>query len=111
MKDIVLLYVTCKNTEEARQIAKDLVKSKIAACANIIPVIESIYEWDGALQQDAETLLLVKTTAERSEDCQARIKNIHSYTTPCILELDIGSGNNDYIEWLTRQTLPGAPSS
>ena len=111
MKDIVLLYVTCKNTEEARQIAKDLVQSKIAACANIIPAIESIYEWDGVLQQDTETLLLVKTTAARSEDCQSRIKNIHSYTTPCILGLNIGSGNNDYIEWLARQTLPGGPSS
>ena len=111
MNNIVLLYVTCKNTEEARQIAKDLVQSKIAACANIIPIIESLYEWDGALQQDAETLLLVKTTAARSEDCQDRIKKIHSYTTPCILELNIGSGNNDYIEWLARQTLPGEPSS
>jgi periplasmic divalent cation tolerance protein len=107
MKDIVLLYVTCKNATEARQIAKDLIQSKMAACANITPVIESIYEWDGALQHDDETLLLLKTTAERSQACQTRIRSIHSYTTPCILELRVGSGNNDYIQWLIRQTLPG----
>lgn len=107
MKQIVFLYVTCKNAEEARKIAKDLIQSRMAACANIVPVIESIYEWDGSLQQDHEALLLLKTTAERSKDCQIRIKNIHSYTTPCILELTVGSGNNDYINWLVRQTLPG----
>ncbi len=106
MKDIVLLYVTCKNASEARQLAKDLIQSKMAACANITPVIESIYEWDGALQQDQEALMILKTTAERSKDCQSRIKNMHSYSTPCILELPVGSGNHDYIEWLGRQTLP-----
>lgn len=107
MKDIIVLYVTCKDTTEARFIAKDLVQSRLAACGNIIPIIESIYDWDGALQQDEEALLLVKTTAKRSKDCQARIKNLHNYETPCILELSVGSGNNDYLEWLTRQTLPG----
>jgi periplasmic divalent cation tolerance protein len=106
MKATRLLYVTCKNPHEARLIATDLVERKLAACGNIIAGIQSIYRWEGLLQNDQETVLILKTSVNRAADCQARIKAIHSYTTPCILEIDICGGNSDYLRWVVDQTLP-----
>jgi len=106
MKGMRLLYVTCKNPEEARLIASDLVESKLAACGNIIAGMQSIYRWDGQLQSDNETVLIIKTSIERVAECRSRIKTIHSYTTPCILEIDICGVNAEYLNWVIDQTLP-----
>lgn len=106
MKAMRLLYVTCKNQDEARLIATDLIEGKLAACGNILAGMQSIYRWDGKVQNDQETVLILKTPVDRAADCQARIKDIHSYTTPCILEIDVCGGNPDYLSWVIDQTLP-----
>jgi periplasmic divalent cation tolerance protein len=106
MKAMRILYVTCKNPDEARLIATDLVERKLAACGNVLASMQSIYCWEGKLQNDQETVLILKTSVNRSADCQARIKAIHSYTTPCILEIDVCGGNSDYLSWVVDQTLP-----
>ena len=105
MKGMRLLYVTCKNPEEARSIASDLVERRLAACGNIIAGMQSIYRWQGQLQSDTETVLILKTLVDRVAECQSRIKNIHSYTTPCILEIDVCGVNIDYFNWVVDQTL------
>jgi len=93
-----LLYVPCKNEEEAKQIGKMLVEAKFAHCTNIIPAITSYYFWEGSLQEDSESVLLVKTT-KPYEVVKEQIEKIHSYDCPAILLLNIEEVNECYAKW------------
>jgi periplasmic divalent cation tolerance protein len=102
--DFRLLYITAAKIEEARRIAQSLVETRLAACANIVPGLESIYQWQGQVVQDREVLLLVKTRAELVDAVIARVKELHSYTCPCVVALPILAGNPAYLEWLGQET-------
>ena len=104
MMDFRLLYVTVGKIEEARRIGQTLVESRLAACANIVPAIESIYHWQGAVVQDKEVLLVLKTRAELVDAVIAKVKELHSYTCPCVVALPILGGNPAYLEWLGQET-------
>ena len=95
-----IIYITTSGVEEARKIAKTLLEDKIVACANIIPVMESIYWWEGNLEEDTESVLLVKTRSELVDKVIDRVKEIHTYQTPCALEIQIKKGSEDYLNWL-----------
>lgn len=101
-----LLYVTCRDLLEAQTIARELVESRLAACGNIVPNTQSVYRWEGKIQTDNEAILLIKTAPNKVQDCFEKIKKMHSYKTPCILEIDIARGDRDYTDWLLGQTLP-----
>ncbi len=88
-----IIYITTSDSEEAKQIAKNLLEEKMIACANIIPVMESIYWWEGELEEDVESILLVKTSSKLVDKVIDRVKEIHSYQTPCALELQIKNGS------------------
>lgn len=95
-----ILYITTSGVEESRKIARTLLGEKIAACANIIPQIESIYWWDGDLEEDTESILLLKTRSELVDKVIDRVLEIHSYQTPCALEIQIKKGSQGYLDWL-----------
>ncbi len=95
-----MVYVTASDVEEAKKIAKTLLKEKIVACANIIPQMESIYWWEGDLEEDVESILLLKTRCELVDKVIDRVIEIHSYQTPCALEIQIKKGSKDYLNWL-----------
>ena len=95
-----MIYVTASGVEEAKKIAKILLKEKIVACANIIPVMESIYWWEGKLEEDVESILLVKTRSHLVDKVIDKVREIHSYQTPCALEIQIKKGSQDYLDWL-----------
>lgn len=99
-----LLYITTAKVEEARRIGKALVDERLAACANIVPAIESIYRWQGAVVEDKEILLILKTRTELVEAAIAKVKELHSYTCPCIVALPILAGNPAYLDWLGQET-------
>lgn len=103
--DIVLLYCTTASAAEAEAIAQQVVGERLAACANIIPGMRSIYWWQGKLEQGEETVLILKTQADLVGAATAAIKAAHSYSTPCVLPLPVGQGGNpDYIAWLRAET-------
>lgn len=95
-----VIYVTASVVEEDKKIAKILLKEKIVACANIIPVMESIYWWEGNLEEDVESVLLLKTRSELVDKVIDRVGEIHSYQTPCALEIQIRKGSKEYLDWL-----------
>ena len=99
-----LLYITTAKVEEARRIGKALVDERLAACANIVPGLESIYRWQGEVVEDKEILLVLKTRAELVEAAIAKVKELHSYTCPCIVALPILTGNPAYLDWLGAET-------
>ncbi|MCW7469848.1 divalent-cation tolerance protein CutA [Leptospira kanakyensis] len=94
------IYVTFASEEEAKQIAKKVVMERLAACANIIKGMESVYVWKGEIEESSETVCLLKTTKDKSDILMQRIKELHSYDTPCIVVWPIVSGNPDYLDWL-----------
>ena len=95
-----LIYVTCVNEAEAQEIAATVVQEKLAACANILPGMKSIYWWDGAVQSASESVLILKTAARLSAKLTGRVCELHSYECPCVVVLPIESGNPDYLSWI-----------
>lgn len=104
MGDHRLLYVTVGNIGEARRIARALVDERIAACANIIANMESFYWWQGSLTEDREVVLIAKTRAALVERAIARVRELHSYSVPCIVALPILAGNSAFLDWIDAET-------
>ena len=98
------IYITTSTHEEAAKIARTLVGERLAACANIIGEISSIYFWQGKVREEPETALILKTRSELVAPLTARIKELHSYDCPCVTALEISDGNLDYIDWITEET-------
>lgn len=102
MTDIAILYVTTPDRETARHIGRTLVEEGLAACINILGGMESIYRWQGVVEQAEEQVLLVKLPMIQAERAGERIRALHPYELPCILTLPISGGNPPYLEWLAR---------
>jgi periplasmic divalent cation tolerance protein len=101
-----LLYITAANREEAEKIANALVEERLAACANILGEISSVYWWQGKLTKDREVAFTLKTRADLVDAAIARVKALHSYTIPCVVALPLVAGNPDYFAWLAQETTP-----
>jgi len=96
-----VLVVLCTTPPDAAEgIAKTLVEERLAACVNVVPAITSFYWWEGKLQRDGESLLVIKTTPEAYGKLESRLKELHPYTVPEILALPVHDGNTDYINWV-----------
>jgi periplasmic divalent cation tolerance protein len=102
-------YVTCASVEEALRIGREVVEARLAACANVLPGLTSIYHWQGRIECGSEAALVLKTRAELVEALIARVKSLHSYSVPCVVALPIASGNPDYLAWLAAETAPATP--
>lgn len=97
--DLILIYIPCANSSEAKKIAKALLEERLIACANI-SAIQSLYIWDSNLVDEKETLLLVKSSKSLYPKIAELIKQIHSYSCPCIMSIDINLCNQEYLDWL-----------
>jgi periplasmic divalent cation tolerance protein len=107
LDDCVALYVTCGSREEALKLGRALVEERLAACANVLAPHTAIYRWQGALQEDAELGLLLKTRRALVVRATARIKALHSYSTPCVVAFPIVGGNPDFLAWIAAETVSG----
>ena len=99
-----MIYITCGSREEATEIARSVVEERLAACANIIDGMRSVYWWEGSVSEDDETVLILKTTSEKVATLTERVKALHSYTLPCVVEIPLGGGNAAYFEWIAAET-------
>jgi periplasmic divalent cation tolerance protein len=99
---ILLAFSTFPDIETARRISRELVTENFAACANIIPAIESIYHWQGKIEQGNETLVFFKTTAARSAAFQEKLKSLHPYDVPEIICVRIAEGSPEYLRWVAE---------
>ncbi len=102
-----LVYVTTASTQEARRIGQAMVVRRLAACANLIPMVESLYWWEGAVQSETEAIVLMKTTAEAYPRLESAVREMHGYKCPCIVAVEIADGSAAYLEWL-GQNVTGA---
>jgi periplasmic divalent cation tolerance protein len=102
--DYLIAYITAKDAEEARKMGEIVVKQKLAACANIIQPVESIYWWKGRIEKGKEAVLLLKTKSSLADRLVSAVKELHSYDVPCIDLIAVADGNHDYFKWLEEVT-------
>ena len=100
---LLMVYVTTRDKEEARAIGRHLVQSRLAACVNILDHMNSMYHWQGEFQDDQEAVLIAKTTDQRAADLIATVRRLHSYDCPCVVTLPITSGNPDFLAWIAAE--------
>ena len=91
-----IVYITCKNLQEAKKIAKHLLEKRLIGCANIIPSIISMYWWRGKIENEKESLILCKTSKKLISKVKAETKKIHSYNIPCIEFIKVADQNKNY---------------
>mgnify|MGYP000512999062 CR=1 FL=1 len=96
---MIFLYITCKDEEEAEHISTHLLEKKLCACTNYYP-IKSMYWWKGKIEKEDEYVLIVKTMEEHVSKIEKEVKEIHSYETPCVLQIDVKGGNKIYETWM-----------
>ena len=95
-----IVLVTCASLGEARSIGREVVKKRLAACANIVPGVESIYRWKGKVERAREILVVVKTTAARLAGLEREVKRMHSYEVPEFIVLPVIAGSREYLRWI-----------
>ncbi len=109
---VLVVYVTAGDAAEARRIGRAAVEERLAACANVIDGMSSIYWWEGRVQEASEAVLLLKTTEDRIAALIAKVKALHSYDCPCIEALPVVAGFQPYLDWVAQETHGGpAPAT
>jgi periplasmic divalent cation tolerance protein len=99
-----LIYVTAASRDEAVALGRALVESRLVACANVLGAATSIYWWEGEVQEESEAVLVCKTRSELIDSVIERVKELHSYTCPCVVALPITAGNPAFLDWIAAET-------
>lgn len=103
MTDYIQVSTTLGTKEEAVHLAGELVKKRLAACAQIIGPVRSIFWWEQKVDEEEEWLLVMKTRTGLYEEMERAIKEIHTYEVPEIIASPIVAGNKDYLDWLVKE--------
>lgn len=104
MTDCLLVTTTLQDLDTAKDIAKQLLEKKLAACINIYPAVTSLYHWDGELCESVEHLLQIKTRQTLYGQVEHLLRAKHPYILPEIIAVDISHGLPDYLEWIKEST-------
>lgn len=100
----LVVLITTANEQQAVKISQAAVRAKLAACANILPKIQSVFRWKGKVTTEEEVLVILKTTAYRYHALEKLIKAVHSYEVPEIIAVQITTGSQQYLEWVFSET-------
>ncbi|RJG07308.1 divalent-cation tolerance protein CutA [Noviherbaspirillum cavernae] len=104
MQQAILVLTNVPDAAAARTIARELVELRLAACVNILPAVQSIYHWQGEVEEATEVTLLVKTVQSRYAALEAAIKAAHAYDVPEIIAVPIVGGLPRYLDWIVQET-------
>ncbi len=102
--EYLLVLTTCPGSISAKKIAQDLVTEKLAACVNIVPGVQSFFSWVGKVDKANELLLVIKTTGNKYELLEKRLKKLHPYKLPEIIAVTILTGSGEYLKWISTNT-------
>ena len=100
LQEPIVVLTTCPDEAAAARIGRDLVESGLAACVSRVGPVQSIYRWQGALQDEPEVLLVIKTVTTRYSELEMRLKSLHPYEVPEIIALPVTRGSAAYLAWL-----------
>ena len=99
---ILLALSTFPDAETARRISKELFQGEFAACANVLPAVESIYRWKGNIENGTETLVFFKLSEDRRTAFQDKMRSLHPYEVPEIIFVPLAGGLPEYLRWVTE---------
>jgi periplasmic divalent cation tolerance protein len=108
--ECLVVLCACPDGAPAAELADALVAERLAACVNRLPGVVSVFRWEGRVQQESETLLLIKTTRGRLEALTGRIRSLHPYELPEVVAVPVVGGLERYFDWV-RESVSGAPTS
>jgi periplasmic divalent cation tolerance protein len=103
MTDKIVVLSACATEEEARQIARKLVESRLAACVTVTPGGHSFYRWKGAIEEAQECLLVIKSSRDLFERLRIELEKAHTYEVPEVLALPVVEGSPNYLNWLDTE--------
>lgn len=101
---VLTVFVTAPDREVALSLARQVVEERLAACANVMPNVTSVFRWEDSMREEPEVLLIFKTGAERVEALIERISDLHPYDVPEVLALPVEAGHGPYLEWVRDST-------
>lgn len=101
---MIYIFWTCSTQEEAKKIIHQLLDKQLIACGSIIPGVESLYRWQGKIEESHEVKVILKTVGHHFNAIEIHIKNHCSYKVPEIVRIDITDCNPDYLKWITEST-------
>jgi periplasmic divalent cation tolerance protein len=101
-----VVLLTAPDAAIAEGLARSLVEERLAACVNLVPGVRSVYRWQGQVEDASEVLLVVKTRADRSAALAARVRELHPYELPEVLELAVAGGSAEYLAWVRKESSP-----
>ena len=104
MEQVLLVFTNLANVASAQVLALALVEQRLAACVNILPAVQSIYRWNGAVEQGAEVTLLIKTTTARYAELEQAVRALHPYELPELIAVPVSAGLPAYLEWIGQET-------
>ena len=104
MSDYVIVLTTLPADADASSIATALVEERLAACVNVLPAMQSIYRWQGAIEQDSERQMVIKTSGVRVGALWERLRDLHPYDVPEFVVVPIVDGNQAYLNWIGETT-------
>ena len=111
MTDKIVVLSSCDSEQEAAKLARHLVEKRLAACVNILPGVHSFYHWQGAIEDNTEWLLVIKSRRDLFPALRAEIAKLHTYEVPELVALPVVEGSESYLAWLDRElgetTSPG----
>ena len=99
---MMMVYITCKDGEEARKISVHLLDNNLIGCANIFP-INSLYKWENKVEDTKEMVIIAKSIKEKFQEIEKEVKKMHSYKTPCIVMIDVSESNKEYLDWINDE--------
>ena len=100
MKSPLVVLVACPNARHAARLARALLHRRLAACVNLVPGVQSLFWWEGKIDQTREVLMVIKTSTTRFESLRKTVARLHPYDVPEILALPIRHGHRPYLRWL-----------
>ena len=103
MTDKIVVFSTCGSREEAVRIASRLIERRLAACVSILSAVESVYRWQGKVEESSEVLLLVKSSRDLFAQLRTELEHIHSYEVHEIIALPVLAGSDAYLTWMERE--------
>jgi periplasmic divalent cation tolerance protein len=105
-RTVRVALMTAPDADSAQRIARALVEERLAACVSLVPLVRSIYRWEGRIEDQEEVLLVAKTRAECVARLGERLRELHPYELPELVALPTSGGLEDYLDWVARETAP-----
>ena len=103
-RQVRVVLITAPDREVGEKLARSLVEAKLAACVSLLPGVTSIYRWEGEIERSEETLLVIKTTADRVTDLTRCAVELHPYDVPEVIALPVDGGHKPYLDWVADES-------